>query len=867
MTTMPMEQFKEITQRYGFNYGPNFWIIKQIWQGDNEGLCLVDISGSPDIQKEAGDYVIHPSILDTCLQSCFVPLGNVETEDTSVVPVGFKSISLSNMPCTKQLYCYVTADATEFGKFDVSLMTPSGKVLLTMSEFRIAELTSTPRRFLHDGIAYEIQWMEDELRERSKTSPNVTCLMLRESTEFSDLLVTRLQEAKVNVITVEPPNAGCFDSKAEEVITAAFADIPPSRSSNLKVVNMWPVETTLLPNSFDVIDQAQRLAFSSSVFLLKLVIEKEWFDTRLFLVTERTQLLNACGKSPKTDTVPWASTVWGLRRTVNLEEFNFRVTAVDLNNKRDIREVGSLIDEILGDSIEEEVAFRDGKRFINRVARTAISPEKPKAIRTVPKKKRSMYVSSVPSSRRLCLREKSHSKTSDSELKIDLLYCWTPSESLIDVSRPRGCVFVVGKVTGLPENSENTQLQVGDEVCGVIASGGVSPSLSIQTNNVFVKPTSLTEEQAAYFPACLAIASHALQRVGSGKHKNLKLLILEANRGPGTAAVALAKTLGHRVFCTISDTCQTSAKVFLLEVGAESVVRQSSYGLKDNSLHSFDGVVFFYSPAPNVLKKSNRCLKRGGRVVILSSEFDGDVVIPANANVRYERENISDILRSPLAFEKLSLESLALLEGKEVLEKLLGMQLVSSDLATSIKAANESIDKQTSPNHQTKATSSISYQIYSFPSPEKESNLHEIPVLPRGLDECGLKENRTYLVAGGLRGFGFEVARWMAENGAKSVGLISRSKPSDAKCQEIREIEERTGAKIYTFQVCCSQLKKQNAFMTKESMSEILKVHAGKFRMFVSRRLTSPARNKCLPLKTSFEPFQVWLVSYTLPWS
>ena len=553
MKSMPIEQFKEITERYGFNYGPNFWIIKHIWQGDNEGLCLVDISGSPAIQKEAGDYVIHPSILDTCLQSCFVPLGNLETEDTSVVPVGFKSISLSNMPCTKQLYCHVTADANEFGKFDVSLMTPSGNVLLTMSEFRIAELTSTPRRFLLDNLAYEIQWMEDELHEHSNTSPNVTCLVLRESTEFSDLLVTRLQEAKVNVITIEPPNAGCFNSNAEEAITAAFADIPPSHSSNLKVINMWPVETTLLPNSFEVIDQVQRLAFSSSVFLLKLVIEKEWFDTRLFLITERTQLLNAYGKALKTNTVPWASTVWGLRRTANLEEFNFRVTAVDLNNK-DIREVGSLTDEILGDSIEEEVAFRDGKRFINRVARTAISPEKPKPIRSELKKKSSMYLSCIPSSRTICLREKSHSKTSDSELKIDLLYCWTPSESLIDVSRPGGCVFVVGRVTRLPENSGSTELQIGDQVCGVIASGRVSPSLSMQTNNVFVKPTTMTEEQAAYIPACLALASYALQRVDSGKHENLKLLIHEANRGPGPAAVALARTLGHRVFCTVSDT-------------------------------------------------------------------------------------------------------------------------------------------------------------------------------------------------------------------------------------------------------------------------------------------------------------------------
>ena len=797
MTRLPMERFKEITEKYGFSYGPNFWIIKQIWQRDNEGVCLVDISGSPAIQKEAGDYVIHPSIIDTCLQSCFVPLGNSEREDSSVVPVGFKSVTLNGVPSTNQFYCHVTAHATEFGIFDVTLMSPSGKVLLTMSEFRIAELTSTPRRFVFDDLAYEVQWMEDELQEQRKTAPNLTCLVLKDSTDFSNVLVTRLQAAKVNVITVEPPNAECFNTKAEKAINAAFSDIPRDHSSNLRVINMWPVETTLLPDNFDVIDQAQHLAFSSSVFLLKLVIEKEWFDARLFLITERTQLLSlSCDKSLKTSTIPWGSTVWGLRRTANLEESNFRITTVDLNNRTDMREVGFLIGEVLGDSIEEEVAFRDGRRFINRIVRSKISPEQPKTNRVEIKERRSFYLSSIPSSRTLCLREKSLSIPSHSELTIDLLYCWTPSESLIDVAKPKGCVFVVGKVADVPEERENTRLQIGDEVCGVIASGRISPSLPIQDNNVFVKPTSLTREQAAYIPGCLAIASHAIQRAALGD-ENQKLLIHEANRGPGPAAVVLAKTLGHRVFCTITDTCQMTSKTLLLELGAEHVVRQSSSGIKDSSMHSFDAIVYFYPPSPNIFQKSSRCLKREGRVIILSSEFDGEVVFPAKTHVRYERGNIADILRSPLVFEKLSLESLALLENRAVLKRLLGMQMLSSDLATSIQATNASIDKQT--------PSSISFLIHSFPSSEKESDLHKIPVLPCGLDECGLKENRTYLVAGGVRGFGFEVASWMAENGAKTIGLISRSKPSDAKCQEIRELEERTGAKFHTFQVCCSR--------------------------------------------------------------
>ena len=73
----------------------------------------------------------------------------------------------------------------------------------------------------------------------------------------------------------------------------------------MRIISLWPLEASRLPETFQVIEQTQRLAFSSSVFLLKALLEKEMIDSRLFLVTERTQLLNACDNSPKPKSVPW----------------------------------------------------------------------------------------------------------------------------------------------------------------------------------------------------------------------------------------------------------------------------------------------------------------------------------------------------------------------------------------------------------------------------------------------------------------------------------------------------------------------------------------------------------------------------------
>lgn len=795
---MPVESFKRLTEKFGFNYGPKFSLIKKIWQRDNEGFCLIDISESPTIQNERGAYVLHPCILDACLQSCFVALGNLEGEDTSIVPVGFKSVTLNHVPATNQLYCH--AIETKLGSFDVRLMSPCGTVLLAIGDFRLAEVTSTQREYPFEELRYEIQWIQEDLREKRGAEPRLNCLLLKESSSFSHALLRRLQEANANLTTLDPPSDGGPRSTVEEAIMAAINDIPPGNSSHLCVINLWPVEATNRPHDFSVIDEVQSLALHSSVFLMKYLTEKKWHNCQIFLVTERSQMLDSSEEFPGTNSFPWCSTVWGFRRTAGIEDPNFTIKAVDISNKRDTGDVDSLMDEILSESNEEEVVFRDGKRFVNRIVRSETSSEQPTTNAVKSKERATWYLSRNPSSSTICLRENSLSKPSYSEVTIDILHCWTPSESIIDVSRPNGSVFILGKVTDLSGGSLNT-LKIGDEVCGIMSSGRISRTVTVPINNVFVKPTSLTRQQATFVPGSLAIAFYALQRAAEAGNGSRKLLIHEANRGPGPAAVVLAKALGHRAFCTISDACRSDTKTVLTEMGAERVINQSSCGLHDDLSHNFDAVVFFYPPSPNLLHKSSRSLKRGGRIIILSSKFQGDVVFNADTNIAYERAEVVDVLRAPQVFQKLSAESVQLLRRTGNLGTLLRIQSVSSKVETAIEVANAALTDPSASSSHKNASTDISFLLYSFPSSEKESGFHKIPILPRGLDDCGLRENRTYLVAGGIRGYGFEVARWMAENGAQSIGLIGRSKPSDAKLQEVRELERRTSTKIHMFQV------------------------------------------------------------------
>ena len=716
MNEMPISRFKEITEMYGFKYGPSFSIIKKVWERDNEGLCLVDISESLNMEAKMGNYFVHPCILDACLQSCFVPLGSSLTGEKSVVPVGFKTVTLYHGPINKRLYCHVVKD--EFESVNVTLMSPTGSVLLKMNDVRVTELTDSPRQLPFAELKFEVQWIEDDLKGKGESTSHLACLVLKNSSSFSESLVARLQALEVHVITVDPPNSSCFNGGAEEAIQTALADMPPQNLPNLRIINLWPLEASFLQDNFEVIEQVQGLAFNSSAFLIKLLLDKDLGDSRLFLITERTQLLHDCSTSLERVSIPWGATVWGLRRTAVVEELNMRVTAVDLCNKEDQQEVDSLAKEILGDSVEDEVAFQGRKRFINRFLRSEVHQEKSTiTTREVQKKLRSLYLSTIPSSGTLCLREQSFSKPLHSEIAIDVHHCWTPSQSLFELSKPDGCVFVSGKVTRVPEKTDHT-FRIGDEVCGVIPSGRASRSILIKGNNTFLKPVNLSQEQAAYIPAFLALASYSLQRATSGA-ENQNLLIHQANRGPGPAAVVLGKTLGHRVTCTISNTCTRSAETLLLDLGADSVTQQCSSQGNSDAIDQFDAVIFFSPPSPNALNESSRVLKKRGRLIILSSQFEGDVVFSASKTVEYVRIDISDILQSPLAFEKLTMQSLEILESKGVLTQLLEIQMESLSLEASIKAVNGSVDKETRRKPEVKESTDISFSVLSLATIEE----------------------------------------------------------------------------------------------------------------------------------------------------
>lgn len=113
---------------------------------------------------------------------------------------------------------------------------------------------------------------------------------------------------------------------------------------------------------------------------------------------------------------------------------------------------------------------------------------------------------------------------------------------------------------------EVTRFQPGEEVFGA-GSHTLAEFTNVATENLALKPTNLTFEQAAAVPTAGLTALQGLRDKGKVQ-AGQKVLINGASGGVGTFAVQIAKALGAEV----TGVCSTAKVEMVRELGADHVV-------------------------------------------------------------------------------------------------------------------------------------------------------------------------------------------------------------------------------------------------------------------------------------------------------
>ncbi len=316
----------------------------------------------------------------------------------------------------------------------------------------------------------------------------------------------------------------------------------------------------------------------------------------------------------------------------------------------------------------------------------------------------------------------------------------------------------------LEVGSEVTSVCVGDRVVGVKrgARGMFGPEAVTHEELVAPAPADLSATALASMPT--VFLSAALSYELAGLKAGDRVLIHAGAGGVGLAAIQLAQAAGAEVFATASAPKQA----YLRSLGVEHVFdsRQTKFGSEILAATGGAGVDLILNSltSEGFIDASLSCLAEGGRFVelaardILSEEEMAAVrpdvdyyIVKLDAMKEDEPERPGALLRDVM-------ERVAAGELKPLVHT-----------RWPLAEARQGIEFMRDGRHIGK--------IIFANSP-----------LTRGR----LREDRTYLVTGGLGGIGCAVADWLAEKGAGAIVLNGR-RPPDPEAEEAVESLRKRG--------------------------------------------------------------------------
>ena len=172
---------------------------------------------------------------------------------------------------------------------------------------------------------------------------------------------------------------------------------------------------------------------------------------------------------------------------------------------------------------------------------------------------------------------------------------------------------VSGTVVEIGNNVKN--IKIGDEVFArpnQLDAGSIAEFARIQEDELAIKPSNVTHEQAASVPLAGLTAWQALVTKGKIKEGN-KVLIHAGSGGVGSLAIQIAKHFGAFVATTTSGKNLGLVK----ELGADLIIDYTTQNFEDE-LSDCDLVID--TLGGDTLTRSFKVLKKGGTMISIKSQ-------------------------------------------------------------------------------------------------------------------------------------------------------------------------------------------------------------------------------------------------------
>uniref|UniRef100_A0A8C0C432 Fatty acid synthase n=1 Tax=Buteo japonicus TaxID=224669 RepID=A0A8C0C432_9AVES len=303
----------------------------------------------------------------------------------------------------------------------------------------------------------------------------------------------------------------------------------------------------------------------------------------------------------------------------------------------------------------------------------------------------------------------------------------------------------------------------GRRVMGLLPAKGLATVVDCDKRFLWEVPKNWTLEEAASVPVVYATAYYALV-VRGGMKKGESILIHSGSGGVGQAAIAIALGAGN---CSTEKREYLQARFPQLDANSFASSRNTTFEQHILRVTNGKGVnLVLNSLAEEKLQASLRCLARHGRFLEIG-KFD----LSNNSQL-----GMALFLKN-VAFHGILLDAIFEAGNQE-------WEAVSELLKKGIKDGVVKPLRSTVFNKEEVEAAfrfmaqgkHIGKVMIKVQEEEKEYPLRRSePVKISAISRTSCPSTKSYIITGGLGGFGLELAQWLVERGAQKLILTSRS--------------------------------------------------------------------------------------------
>lgn len=763
-------RFYEKARGLGLEYGPAFRLLTGL-EVDPGRSVRATIAAAPE--AHAKGYFAFPGTLDSVLQSCIgLALADPQAADCEkgsrvVLPIGARKIFMA-APLSGALE--VEARSSEEGAISFLARSMDGTPALSIEDLETRSLGGGKATGDAAGQVYEEHF---EPVSADAPAPGATVrrwLVITDNSRQLAQVCEQLTASGAEIEVVEPRALLEMSTEA----TAQLVEGICNGAADAGILFSLSRSATLSEEESSGGDLGQvvvRLT-GALVTLGKVLagLQSGVQKPRIVVMTERARQLPE--DPPITLSGVAQSALVGLTRTLQNELQDTKVVQVD-TDRDGLRKPDALIAAMLEDSRELEHVVRGARRLVSRLVRYPLTEVRPQR-RSLTKGDGNFAVtmSSPGVLDNIVLREARMPAIGDDEILVEIAAVGLNFRDVMAASailpdelegeaaywRNLGLEFA-GTVKRVGRRVR--RWRAGDRVMGM-GKGLLRRYVAAKAALVMRVPGHVDLVEAATMPVAYITAHYSLAYVGH-LARGEKALVHLASGGVGLAAIQVARDLGAEVVGTAGS---DEKRAFVRRLGVEHMFnsRGLDFAEQVNRLTGGRGVdLVLNSLSGPGIDKSLECLAPFGRMVEIGKRDLADDK-PVGLKSLYYNNTYTVVDLSTLPMEKPQL-FLRLLDevGKKVASKAYKPLHCTR---FPVSQAAEALRTLARARHIGKIVVELG-----------EDSLDVEDDVDR---EMALSGKASYLVTGGLRGFGVAVADWLSQRGAGRLLLAGRSGTVDA---------------------------------------------------------------------------------------